>query len=128
MILGIMGVFKIKHSQFLHLVTPLPTCITKIKFTSIPPCASPCSDNDLECYFIQNTFSMHVAQVHLVLKSYVPPCSFSSCNVLLILMLSPCHFILVLLLLFNLLIFFVLLQLVIRLIATCFVLFMLMVF
>jgi hypothetical protein len=82
-----MGVFKIKNSQFLHLVTPLPTCITKIKFTSTPPCASPYSDNDLECYFTQNTLFMHVAQVHLVLKSYVPPCSFSSCNVLLVLML-----------------------------------------
>ncbi len=82
-----MGLFLIKSSKFLHLVTPLPTCITKIKFPSTPPCASPYSNNDLEYYPTQNTLSMHVAQVHLVLKSYVPPCSFSSCNVLFMLML-----------------------------------------
>ncbi len=86
MILGIMGVLLIKSSKFLHLVTPLPTCITKIKFTSTPPCVSPYSDNDLVCYPTQNTLFMHVVQVHLMLKSYVPPCSFSSCNVLFIFM------------------------------------------
>ncbi len=92
MILGIMEVFLIKSNQFLHLVTPLPTCITKIKFTSTPPCANLYSNNDLECYLTQNTMSMHATQVHLVLKPYVPPCSFSSCNFLLMLMLLTLSF------------------------------------
>ncbi len=87
-----MEVFLIKSNQFLHLVTPLPTCITKIKFTSTPPCANLYSNNDLECYLTQNTMSMHATQVHLVLKPYVPPCSFSSCNFLLMLMLLTLSF------------------------------------
>lgn len=60
---------------------------------------------------------MLVVQVHLVVKSYMPPCPFSSCNVLLMLMLLTLSFYFVLLLSFILFIFFVLLLLIICFIA-----------